>query len=397
MPDPRPAPPGHRRVLIDLDPLSFVALALATALAVALFSVASSASDMLTGIGVGLLLGVALSPVVSAVQRRWRFSRGIAVVIVGLGLSLTVSAVVLLVAPATVRQSQDFSRELPSTVRELYSWPIVGERLAEARAATRVDEWIQDAPANIDDETLADVGDRLLGGVFSAVVVVVTSMGVLVDGEVIVRRLRVLVPGGRRDRADRLGRIVYATFGSYFAGSLFVAVMAGLVTLSTGLALGVPLAPVAALWTTFTNLIPLIGGLLGGSFFVLLALTQGPVQAVVALAVVLVYQNLENHVIQPAIVGRAVNLSPPATMLAALVGGAAAGVPGALLATPLVAAAKAVYLDSRGQPAPVTVEPVRSRVEGVLRRRRRRPDGPAAEAEANADAERQAPAGRQHH
>ena len=76
-----------------------------------------------------------------------------------------------------------------------------------------------------------------------------------------------------------MGRIVYATFGSYFAGSLFVAVLAGLVTLSTGLLLGVPLAPVAALWTTFTNLIPQIGGALGGSFFVLLALTQGPVQA----------------------------------------------------------------------------------------------------------------------
>jgi predicted PurR-regulated permease PerM len=194
--------------------------------------------------------------------------------------------------------------------------------------------------------------------VLSAVVVLVTALGVMVDGEIAVRRFRALVPSGRRDRADRLGRIVYTTFGSYFAGSLFVAVLAGLVILSTGLLLGVPLAPVAGLWTTLTNLIPQIGGFLGGSFFVLLALTQGPVEAVIALAVVLAYQNLENNVISPAIVGRAVNLSPPATMLAALVGGAAAGVPGALVATPLMGAVKAVYLDNRGQmpePEPAVV------------------------------------------
>ena len=131
-------------------------------------------------------------------------------------------------------------------------------------------------------------------------------------------------------------------------------------TLTAGLVIGVPLAPVAALWTTLTNLIPQIGGSLGGSFFVVLALTEGPVQAVMAAAVFIVYQNLENHVIQPAIVGRAVNLSPPATMLAALVGGAAAGVPGALMATPLIGAAKAVWLDSRGVPAPAEGERIRS-------------------------------------
>ncbi len=387
--DQRAGTTAERRVLIDLDPWSFVALVLAAALAVAVFTVASTASAMLTGIGVGVLLGVALSPVVSAVQRRWRVSRGIAAAIVGFLLAVGIALVVTMVAPATVRQSRDFSDELPSTVRELYSWPIIGHRLEEADAAQEVEDWIKDAPANIDDRTLADVGERLLGGVLSALVVLVTAVGVLVDGEIVVRRLRVLVPQTRKDRADRLGRIVYATFGSYFAGSLFVAVLAGLVTLSAGLALGVPLAPVAALWTTFTNLIPQIGGFLGASFFGLLALTQGPVEAVIGLGILVIYQNLENHVIQPAIVGRAVNLSPPATMLAVLVGGAAAGVPGALLATPLVGAVKAVYLDSRGEmPEPVPRRlrsRLRSRADAALRRWRRTPEPPASEPRPGSD------------
>ena len=376
----------RHHLVVDRDAWSFVAAVVAASVAMAVFTISSTAADMLTGIGVGVLVGVALSPVVSAVQRRWSLSRGVSAAVVGFALALVVAAVVLLVAPATVRQSREFSQELPQTVEDMYSWPIVGDRLEEADAATEVEEWIDDAPANVDDQTLADVGERLLGGVFSALIVLVTAVGVLVDGEIFIQRARVLVPRNRKARADRMGRIVYATFGSYFAGSLFVAGLAGLVTLTAGLLIGVPLAPVAALWTTLTNLIPQIGGALGGSFFVLLALTEGPVQAVMAAAVFIVYQNLENHVIQPAIVGRAVNLSPPATMLAALVGGAAAGVPGALLATPLIGAAKAVWLDSRGVPAPTEGgERIRTRVDRTLARWRRSSAPPAAEREQEKD------------
>jgi putative heme transporter len=255
---------GRPRLVVDIDPWSFVAVVVAASVAMAILNISSVAADMLTGIGVGVLVGVALAPVVSAVQRGWSLSRGIAAAVVGLVLALLIAVVVLLVAPATVRQSREFSRELPQTVEDMYSWPIVGERLEEADAATEVEEWIDDAPTNVDDETLADVGERLLGGVFSALVVLVTAIGVLVDGEIFVERIRALVPHNRKARADRMGRIVYATFGSYFAGSLFVAGLAGLVTLTAGLVIGVPLAPVAALWTTLTNLIPQIGGVLGG-------------------------------------------------------------------------------------------------------------------------------------
>ncbi len=369
-----PAPSAPGRVVVDIDPWSFVVLVGAALVAYAIFTVSSTATDVLTGIGVGVLLGVALSPVVSRVQGRWDSSRGLAVVVVGSGLALGLGAVVVLVAPAAVEQSREFSDELPSTVREFYSWPIVGPRLEDADAAERIEDWIADAPATIDDATLADLGERLLGGVLSAFVVLITALGVMVDGETTVGRVRALVPAARLPRVDRLGHIVYATFGSYFAGSLFVAVLAGLVTLSVGLLLGVPLAPVAGLWTTLTNLIPQVGGFLGGAFFVLLALTQGPVEAVIALAVMVAYQNLENHVISPAIVGRAVNLSPPVTMLAALVGGAAGGVPGALVATPLLGAAKAVYLDHRGMMPEPEVHQARQRVGRLLRRLRRRPE-----------------------
>ena len=150
---------------------------------------------------------------------------------------------VLLVAPPAVDQARDFSDELPATVRELYSWPILGPRLEEADAAGDVEETIDELPARIDDETIAEVGERLLGGALSTIVVVITAIGVLADGEVLVRRLRAIVPPSRQARADEVGRIIYHSFGSYFAGSLLVAVLNGLVILVTGLLLGVPLAP----------------------------------------------------------------------------------------------------------------------------------------------------------
>ncbi len=353
-------PPSY---LVAVHPASVVVFACTAALAAAIWAIVTIAPEMVTGIAVGLVVGVALSPLSSGVQQRFGRSRVTAGALVGGGMVLFFAGVLLLVAPPAVDQARDFSRELPATVRELYSWPILGHRLEEADAAGQVDETINDLPARIDDETIADVGERLLGGAFSTLVVLVTAIGVLVDGEVIIRRVRAIVPPSRQARADEMGRIVYHSFGSYFAGSLLVAVLNGLVILTAGLALGVPLAPIAALWSTLTNFIPQIGGFLGGSFFVLLALTQSPLTALIALVVFLGYQQLENNVISPAIVGSAVNLTPPTTMLAALVGGAAAGVPGALVATPLLGAAKALYLDRRGELPP--------RKEAALRRRLR--------------------------
>ena len=126
------------------------------------------------------------------------------------------AGVVLLVAPAAVDQASDFSDELPATVRDLYSWPILGDRLEEADAAGEVEQTIRDLPARIDDETIADLGERLLGGALSTIVVLITAIGVLVGR----RRDRPPGPGhrppvapgasrrGGRDRVPRLRQLL---------------------------------------------------------------------------------------------------------------------------------------------------------------------------------------------
>lgn len=359
---------AHERLTVSIDPRSAIWLVLAL---LALFVGAAflqSTVRSLTVIGVGVLLAFAVEPLVLGVQRRTGASRGVAVGVVGAALVAVFVALALLVGPAAVRQAQDFGDELPRTLTEIESLPVVGDRLAEADFASRVEQRIDDLPGRIDADGISDAARGVLNGALNGLGALFVAVVVLLDGPRLVDRLRLVVPEEHRERADAVGRVFYRVVGTYFAGSLLVATIGGTWVLVVGLAVGVPLAPVAAVWYAVVSLIPQVGGFLGTSFVTLLALTQGVVPALIVLVLVVAYMNLENYVITPAIVGEAVDLSPPVTMLAALVGGAAAGVPGALAATPLCGTVKAVYQEARFGEAPPAPTRLVDRLPAPLRR-----------------------------
>ena len=333
-----------RRTPLDLGMVSAARLLVVALAGAALFAVVDHAPSILTKIGVGIILALALDPVVVRVHQRFGWQRGTAVALVGGLLGLVFLGVLAVLGPAAIEQAGSLRDDLPATIEDAYTWPLVGERLERNNVAVRVDNAIERLPARLDDATITRYAEDLLGGLLTAIVVLVTAIGVMLDGARLVERFRGLFGPAQIGRMDAVGRVIYRTFGNYFAGSLFVAILNGLVVLTLAIVLGIPLAPLAGLWSTLTNLIPQIGGFLGGAFLVLLALTQGPVIAVIAIAVFMVYQNIENNVIQPAVVGKAVDLTPPTTMLAALIGGSVAGVPGALVATPIIGAVKVLYL-----------------------------------------------------
>lgn len=341
---PEPRPTG---TVVDLDLGSALRVLVVALAAAGVFAIVQQAPSILTKIGVGVVLALALDPVVVRVQNRMSWQRGTAVALVGTVLGMVFLGVLVILGPAAIEQASNLRTDLPNTIEQAYSWPLIGERLEKADVATRIDEAIDDLPANLDDATITRYAEDLVGGLLTTVVVLVTAVAVMLDGASIVERIRDLFRPERREQVSAVGRVVYQTFGNYFAGSLFVATLNGFVVLTLALVLGVPLAPLAGLWSALTNLIPQIGGFLGGSFLVLLALTEGPVPAAIAGVVFLVYQNIENNVIQPAVVGKAVDLTPPTTMLAAIIGGSIAGVPGALVATPIVGAIKVLYLRDR--------------------------------------------------
>lgn len=370
MSDPEPAPEtsslegSGTAAIVQIEYRTAAWVLLGLVVGFGIFAVARNTEGMLTLIVIGIVLALALDGVVQALRNRFNLTRSVAVGIVGVSLLALAMLILLVLGPPAVSQARQFSREIPQTVEKFYDLPVIGNTLRDRDAAGKVQRWINDLPANVSDKAIADTANRVLGGVFSMVVVIFTTFALLLDGERLVNRGRRLLPVRARDDADRIARVFHRTIGRYFGGSLTVAALMGLFVLTIGLIFNVPLAPLAAIWAMFTNLIPQIGGFLGASFLFVLAVSNSVPTAIIVLVLFVIYMNIENHIIQPTIVGGAVNLTPPSTMLAAFVGGAVAGVPGALIATPLIGTVKQLYLEFRFGGGP----PPKKRGAGFVRR-----------------------------
>jgi predicted PurR-regulated permease PerM len=346
---------------------AFVALVVGTGLV-------RSVPRVVTAIAVGGLLALALNPLIDGVQRRASMRRGFAVAVVLAGFVLAIALLAVLLGPPAIREARQLQQDIPGVVRDLEDLPVIGDDLARNDVPEKVENWLQELPERLGGETdtIESVARSVLGGAIAATGVILVTITLLLDGERIVRAARRIVPRQHRARADRIGQLFYQVVGRYFAGSLLVAVIAGLVVLMVGLALGVPLTPLLAVWVAVFDLVPQIGGAAGGIPFVLLAVTQGPIVGLAAAAFFILYLQFENHILQPLIVGQAVDLSPPATMVAALIGVSAGGVPGALVAVPTLGAAKAIYLELRDPVEAARRARTREQDRGWLNRVRRR-------------------------
>ena len=362
-------------VELRLNPGVFVHIVGGLLVAFAGFALFRSAPKALTTIAVGSVFALALDPIVGVIRRNWGWPRSRSVLLVAGGAIVLVVTVVVGMGPQAVDQARKVTSDVPQTVREFYDLPVVGGWLEDNDAATRAADAIEEVPGKISDRSVTRTVEGMVGGALSTVLVLGITVAVLLDGDYLVAAIRRLVPHRWVNRVDEIGHVFYMAIAQYFAGSLAVAALMGVVVLALCLIFGVPLAPLAALWAMITDLIPQVGGFLGGALLGLLALTQGAFVFVVVVGLYVVYMTLENHVISPAIVGHAVDVSPPTSMLAALIGGAAGGVAGALVATPLVGATKQLYLQLRWGQQPFASErqPLRDRVKTVFRTKVRRP------------------------
>jgi predicted PurR-regulated permease PerM len=315
---------------------------------VVLLDLARAVDDTVVHLVLAVVLALALDRVVGLVERWTALPRVWAVVAVVTAAVAAVAGVVAVLAPAVVAQGERLRDDGPAVLDDLVRLPVVGRSLQENDVPAQAQRWLETAP-----ERLTRL-DELL---FTAQVAALQAVGVLetllllalllAEGPSLVRSGRRLLPPAWQPTARRLGTTVYVVVGRYAVGSVLLAVLAGLAAFVIGLALDVPLAAVAALWAFLWNFVPQLGGVVGGAALVLLALTVGPGSAAVALTAWLVYTQLENRLVQPVVVGRAVQLTPLTTMVVALVGVAVAGLLGAVLAVPLVAAVKAARLELR--------------------------------------------------
>lgn len=344
------------KLVVDLSPTTLFLLAGAFVALLALITVVGSAPRTVTALGIAGILTVALDPVVTRLSAKLNVARGVGVALIGVAAALAASLAAALIAPPTINQANSLRRDVPDVVESMTKLPVIGSRLEDAGVPEKAQTWIEELPDRLSGDTtpLRNAAGTAFHGATALLLVLLFTAALLVDGPFLVRHLESVIPKKNRLGARRAATAARDVVGRYVAGSLAVAGIAGLFTLITGLVLQVPLAPLLAVWVSLWDLVPQIGGAMGGIPFVLLAFTHSPLTGVICAVLFMLYLQIENNVIQPLLVGRAVQLSPPATMAAALIGVSAGGVVGALLAVPLTGAVKAIYLERR--PAPTSVE-----------------------------------------
>ena len=360
-----PVPPagdaGQATVrLVDLDWRSVVVVLAAYVALLAVVGVVGETPRTMAALVIAIIVALALDPVVRWVQRVTRVRRSGSVAIVVLVFTLALSGLAVLIVPPAIHQAKQLRKQLPHVVHEIGRLPLVGHRLAKADVPAKVQRAIEDLPDKLSRNTtpLTNAGRSLAGGALAAVITLLFALTLLLDGERMIRGMRRLVPARHRPRADQIAELGYRIVGRYVAGSLLVAGVAGLIVLIAGLALRVPLTPLAAMWFALWDLVPQVGGAAGAIPFVLLGLAHGAGTGAVCVLIVIAYLQLKHQVLDPVLIGHAVRLSPPTTMIAALIGIAAGGVVGGLVSVPIVGAVKAVYLElrpSRGPAVPSSV------------------------------------------
>ncbi|WP_438309673.1 AI-2E family transporter [Streptomyces sp. HUAS TT3] len=225
-------------------------------------------------------------------------------------------------------------------------------------------QWLVRSPLHVTEKQINSLADKLSDGITSGggiashglqgvtvlvelltgiLLVIFCTLFMLYDGARIWRWTLKAVPAAARPAVADCGPAAWRTLTGYVRGTVIVALVDA-VFIGLGVYfLGVPLAVPLAVFIFLFSFIPLVGAVVSGALAVVVALvTQGLFAAAMVVLVVLVVQQLEGHVLQPFILGRAVRVHPLGVVLAVTAGGTLAGVGGAVVAVPLVAVLKTV-------------------------------------------------------
>src|SRR5205814_6932531 len=202
------------------------------------------------------------------------------------------------------------------------------------------------------------VAKGVVTAVLATVTIVFMTFFMLLEGPNWIERFFSLLKPASRTRWHAVGHDIYRTVGGYVTGNLLISLIAGALTAIVLAIMGVPYAIALGLIVGILDLIPLAGAtiaavIVGGVAFI------HPVPAgIVVVAFFIVYQQVENHILQPVVYGRTVQLSPLAVLISVLIGAELAGVLGALAAIPVAGTLQVVFLDwlrhRRAAPVPGT-------------------------------------------
>jgi predicted PurR-regulated permease PerM len=317
--------------------------------AIVLIEIVQAARSILIWIFVAIFLSLALNPGVEWVQARGVKRRGVAVGIVFIGALLAVSALAATIIPTVVEQVNDFIDAVPGYVEELAAGRgRLGFLEREYQITDRVRDALEEGGAT-KVLGLSGTAVAVTKGVITAVVATVTiaflTFFMLLEGPNWMERIYGLLPEHQQDRWRGIGQEIYRTIGGYVTGNLTISLIAGVVSTLVLLALDVPFALALGLLVAILDLIPLAGATIAAIVVTTVAFLDATTSGVIVLIFFILYQQLENHVLQPVVYGRTVQLSPLAVLIAVLIGAELAGVIGALAAIPVAGTIQVVLRD----------------------------------------------------
>jgi len=318
---------------------------------------------------IATFLAVALAGPVAFLERRMK--RGFAITLVYLGLMAVPVVLGTLMVPPLVNEASNLAEEAPQYANDVTKFVKENDRLRDLDADYDLTGTLREQADKLPSKlggaagTLRDVGLGLVNSIFALVTILILTAFMLGGGRRWIGHALRYLPEDRAERMERVLRRSAAAVGNYVAGALAQATLAGILSFVVLSILGVPFAAPLSLIIFFLDLIPLVGATIGAVAVGLVTLfTNFPTATIVWLVWSIVYQQVENNVIQPQIQRRAVSINPFLVIVAVLFGSSLLGVLGALVAVPMAASiqiAAREYMDFRGirprRPAPEELPP----------------------------------------
>jgi predicted PurR-regulated permease PerM len=304
---------------------------------------------VLAWVFIALFLALALNPAVDWLERKYGGRRGLATGTVMLATLAVIAAIGALFIPTLVDQVSGFARKVPDYLDDITKGR---GRLGFLQTKYHLVDKARDA--------LHEGGAKKLFGltgtavaitksVITAVVAVVTivfmTFFMLLEGPMWLERLYGLVRPESRPRWRSIGHDIYRTVGGYVTGNLLISLIAGVSTAIVLLIMGVPYWVALGLIVGILDLIPLAGATIAGIMITIVAFLHSIPAGIVVVVFFIVYQQIENHLLQPVVYGRTVQLSPLAVLISVLIGAELAGVLGALAAIPVAGTLQVILVD----------------------------------------------------
>jgi predicted PurR-regulated permease PerM len=320
------------------------------------------ARHVISWIVISLFLALALDPLVGWIQRRSGLRRGTAIGVAYLIVFAAVVAVAATFVPKLVDEVNGLVQAAPGYVHDL----------THGRGRLGFLETKYHVVEKLREQVKAGGAKRILGlsgaaitvtksvitVIAATVTIVFLTFFMLLEGRDWVERLYGLIPEESRPRWRSVGDDLYKTVGGYITGNIVISVIAGVSITIVLLIMGVPYAVALGLLVGVLDLIPLAGATVAGVIVCLVAFLHSVPAGIVVLVFFVAYQQLENHLLQPVIYGRTVQLSPLAVLISVLVGAEIAGILGALAAIPVAGTLQVIIRDQlatrRGRAAGLT-------------------------------------------